>query len=102
MIEITTGTIEERIIKQLQKEYPITVSDLEKKIHLSRNNILRVLNQLQVKGIVQLEPLPNKIFIRLLRQDFRFTGKKHQKKFKKHHSSGKRQKPKDYNGMMYY
>ena len=30
MIEIVTGTIEEQIIKLLQKTYPITVKDLEK------------------------------------------------------------------------
>jgi predicted ArsR family transcriptional regulator len=101
MIEITRGTIEELIIKRLQKVYPITVSDLEEQLHLSRNNILRVLKQLQIKGIVQLEPLPDKIYIRLLRQDFRFIGRKHQKKFKKFHSSGKKQKPKDYDGMMF-
>ena len=29
MIEITVGTIEEQIIKFLQKTYPISISDLE-------------------------------------------------------------------------
>ena len=101
MIEITRGTLEEQIIKELQKTYPISVSDLEEKLHISRISILRVLNKLQIRGIVQLEPLTDKIFIRLLRQDFRFIGKKHQQKFKKHHSGGKKQKPKDYDGIMF-
>lgn len=101
MIEITVGTIEEQIIKFLQKIYPASISDLEKKIHVSRKNIIRVLQKLQVKGIVQLEPLPDKTYIRLLRHDFSFIGKKRQKKFIKRHSKGKKQESKEYDGMMY-
>ena len=53
-----------------------------------------------MKGIVRLEPLPDKTYIRLIRQDFSFVGKKRQRKFIKH-SKGKRQKSKDYDGIMY-
>jgi predicted transcriptional regulator len=101
MIEITAGTIEEQIIRFLQKTYPVTISDLEKNIHISKENIVRVLQKLQVKGIVQLEPLPDKTYIRLLRHDFSFIGKKRQKKFIKHYSRGKKQEFKEYNGMMF-
>jgi len=101
MIEITVGTIEEQIIKFLQKTYPASISDLEKKIHVSRKNNVRVLQKLQVKGIVQLEPLPDKTYIRLLRHDFSFIGKKRQKKFIKHYSGEKKQESKEYDGMMY-
>ena len=89
MIEITTGTLEERIIKFLQKTYPVTVSDVERQLHVSRSVILRMLQKFQVKGIVQLEPLPDKTYIRLLRNDFSFIGKKRQRKFIKHHAGGK-------------
>jgi len=101
MIEITTGTLEERIIKLLQKIYPITISDIEKKLYTSRNTIVRVLQKFQTKGIVQLEPLLDKTYIRLLRHDFSFIGKKRQRKFIKHHSGGKKQESKEYDGMMY-
>ena len=37
MIEITRGTLEEQIIKLLQKTYPITVTDIKKEL----NKILR-------------------------------------------------------------
>jgi hypothetical protein len=101
MIEITNGTIEERIIKILQKTYPITVSEVKAKLNISRENVMRVLQKFQVKRIIQLEPLPNKIYIRLIRNDFKFVGKKRQKKFIKHHSGVKKQESKEYNGMMY-
>lgn len=84
MIEITGGTLEEKIIKQLQKKYPITIKDLEENIHISRLRIIRVLQQLQINGIVQLESLSDKTYIRLLRFDFKFVTKKRQKKFIKH------------------
>jgi DNA-binding MarR family transcriptional regulator len=101
MIEITTGTLEEQIIKLLQKKYPITISDMEKDLRASRKIIVRVLQKLQVKGIVQLEPLPDKTYVRLLRRDFSFVGKKRQRKFLKHHTGKKRQEPDEYDGFMY-
>jgi len=101
MIEITSGTLEECVIKLLQKTYPITISDIEKKLRVSRSIIMRVLKKLQTKGIVRLEPLPNKTYIRLLRHDFSFIGKKQQRKFIKHRSISKKQESKDYEGIMY-
>ena len=100
MIEITSGTIEERIIKLLQKTYPITVTDIKNELNLSKSIILRVLQKFQMKGIVNLEPLPDKTYVRLLRRDFSFIGKKRQRKFIKHQSK-KRQKTEEYDGIMY-
>jgi len=101
MIEINRGTLEEQIIKLLQKTYPVTVNDIKKELHLSKKQIIRVLQKLQVKGIVQLDILPDKIFIRLLRNDFSFIAKKRQRKFIKHHSSKKIKETKDDDGIMY-
>jgi len=101
MIEITRGTVEEEIIKILQKTYPVTVSDIEKQLHVSKIMVERILQKLQARGIVQLEPLSDKTFIRLLRNDFSFIGKRRQRKFIKHHSTGKKYKLKDYDGNMY-
>lgn len=100
MIEITNGSHEEKIIKFLQKKYPVTVKEIREKLHISNTVALRILKQLQIKGIVQLEPLPGKIYVRLIRHDFSFIGKKRQRKFIKHKSS-KKQKTQDYDGIMY-
>jgi len=89
MIEITRGTIEEQIIKILQKTYPITIHDLKKELNISKKLIKRTLQKLQIKGIVQLDILPDKTYIRLLRNDFSFIGLKRQKKFIKHKSGKK-------------
>jgi len=101
MIEITSGTLEERVIKLLQKTYPITVYDIGKKLHVSRTIILRILKKFQVKSIIQLESLPDKTYIRLLRHDFSFIGKKRQRKFIKHRSGRKKQESEEYDGVMY-
>jgi DNA-binding MarR family transcriptional regulator len=92
MIEITTGSLEERVIKFLQKNYPATVADLKDKLRISKPIILRILQKLQIKGIVELEPLPDKTYIRLLRNDFSFVGKKRQRKFIKRYSGKKKQR----------
>ena len=76
MIEITTGTLEERVIRFLQKTYPVTIYDVKNKLHVSKKMVERILYKLQVRGILELEPLSNKTYIRLLRNDFKFIGKK--------------------------
>ncbi len=81
MIEIKTGTMEEKIIKILQKEYPVTLEVLGKKLHISKKTVEFELFKLSSKGIVELEPLPDRTYIRLLRTDIRFIGRHHQEKF---------------------
>jgi predicted ArsR family transcriptional regulator len=101
MIEITNGTLEERIIKLLKKKYPISVEDISSELNVSKDKVLRTLKKFQMKGIVRLEPLPDKTFVRLLRHDFSFIGKRHQKKFIKHRTGKKRQETEEYDGIMY-
>jgi DNA-binding MarR family transcriptional regulator len=104
MIEIVGGTIDEQIIIILQKQYPVTVEDLESQLKLSRKSIVRVLHQFEIKGIVLLEPLPNKTYIRLLRHDIKIVRKQRQRRFIKHHRRGKPVKlnhDEDHDEMMY-
>ena len=78
------GTVEERILRILQEVYPITIGDLEKELRISRKTIEVALHKLQLRGILQLEPLPDKTYIRLLRRDFKFIQKRRQYRFIKH------------------
>jgi len=102
MIEIIEGTMEGQIIKIRQKTYPITVYDLEKSLRLSKTTILRTLKKLQARNIIKLEPLPDKTYIRLLRNDFRFIGKKYRhKSINDINKNKKQQKTKEHERMMY-
>jgi len=101
MIEITTGTLEERIIKLLKKTYPISVDDIRLELNVSKDMILRTLKKFQMKGIVRMEPLPDKTYVRLLRHDFSFIGKRRQKKFIKHRTGKKKDDTAEYDGIMY-
>jgi hypothetical protein len=100
MIEITIGTLEEQIITLLQKAYPITISDLVRRLHVPRERIEWVLHKFQVKGIVKLEPLPDKTFIRLLRNDFHFIGGKQPRKVTKQEKEEAEEQEED-TGIMY-
>ena len=101
MIYITAGTLEEQIITLLQKTYPITMDDLQKRIPVGRAILLRALKKLQTRGILRLEPLPGKTYIRLLRNDFSFIRGKNQRKALKHRITKKKPEPKSYEGIMY-
>lgn len=97
MIEIPSGTMEEKIIKILQEKYPITVEQLKNELKVSKAIIERELRKLEARGILLLEPLPDRTFIRLLRNDFRFIGRRHQYKFikRKRRKMDKKEENKD-------
>ena len=102
MIDITTGTIEERIIKTVQERYPITMEELSKALHLSSEQIRFELHKLQSKGIISLETLPDATFIRLERHDIRFVGRRHQEAFiKRKRRSPAERDEEDNDGIMY-
>jgi DNA-binding Lrp family transcriptional regulator len=101
MIEITRGSLEEQIIKLLQKKYPITTFELASKLRVSQKKIEWILKKFQIKGITKLEPLPDKVYVRLLRNDFLFIGSTQQKNFIKHKSKGKKEDNEPYDDIMY-
>ena len=100
MIEVERGTIEAKIIEVLLEVYPITVSDLQKELSISEKILQRGIKKLQVRGIIELEPLSDKEYIRLKRRDFHFIGRKvTQRKTLKR--KGGRTKGRDYDGFAY-
>lgn len=100
MIEIERGSIEARIIEILLEVYPISQEDLQKELSISENMLKRGIKRLQVRGIIALEPLSDKTYIRLLRMDFHFVGRKatQRKPIKK---KGGKKKGKEYDGLAY-
>ncbi len=101
MIEVVTGTNEEQIIRVLLEKYPITVEQLTKSLPFSAEVVDREIDKLIVKGIVRLELLPGARYIHLLRRDFRFIGKKAQRRFVKHKTGRRPKGPEKYDGPMF-
>ena len=101
MIDIVRGSLEEQIIKVLQKTYPITTFELALRLRVSQKNVERILKKFQIKGIIKLDILPDKIYVRLLRNDFLFIGSTQQKKIIKHNSKTKKEENGHYNNIMY-
>ena len=101
MIEIHESSWEGRAIRILQRIYPITVEELAKELHASDKQVQIVLSSLARKGIIEFDVLPDKKYIRLVRQDIRFIGRKDSQRKKLKHKRPPRPKKKDYEGMMY-
>lgn len=101
MIEITMGSLEEQIIKLLQKMYPITTVEIAQKLRISQRKIEWVLQKFQMKGIVKLEPLSDITYVRLLRSDFHFVGSKQQRRVIKHTTQHTKEATEEYDGIMY-
>jgi predicted ArsR family transcriptional regulator len=100
MIEIEKNTLEAKILEILMEVYPITVQELIKELGISEKIVERGLKKLQAKGIISLDILPDKSYIRLQRRDFHFIGRREtQKKALKRKGTSKNTT--DYEGIAY-
>ena len=100
-VEVLHGSIEERVLRFLLEVYPVTVQDLERELKLKRERLDRVLKSFVQRGVIELEELPDKTFIRLIRSDFHFTGIKASQRRRYKQTGGKRESYKDYEGPMF-
>ena len=66
MKKLRVEPLEARILGILKDWYPITVEELRDELGVSKIVLERALKSLMVKGVVQLEPLSDKTYIRLL------------------------------------
>jgi len=58
--------LEARIVRILVDWYPITADELRDELSLRKDVLERTLKSLVVKGVVALEPLSDKTYVRLL------------------------------------
>ncbi len=81
MKKVVVDPLEARILNILKDWYPITVEELRDELGVSRMTLERSLKALMVKGVIQLEPLSDKTYVRLLVPEIVFeTPKKGKKK----------------------
>lgn len=100
-VEVLHGSLDERILKYLLEAYPVTVAQLARDLHIPENRLERRLKALALKGVIELEELPDKTFVRLIRRDLSFYGYKESQRKRFKRSGGKREEPKDVEGPMY-
>jgi len=65
-MSVQVSALEARIIGILKDWYPITIEELRDELSLRRDVLERTLKALVVKGVIGLEPLSDKTYIRLL------------------------------------
>ena len=100
-MEILDGTLEARIVHVLLEMYPVTVEDLRRELSARKDVLERTLAVMARRGLVELERLPDRTYIRLARMDFTFVGRKETQRKRVKHSGRKPGKPKDYEGPMF-
>ena len=96
LVQVMSASMEAKLLKVLLEKYPIDDHELSQRTALPLREVQRVLKGLEDRGWVNLERLPDKIFIRLRRFDFTFLGRvETQKKAVKHKGKGKDRKHKE-------
>ena len=77
-MSIQVNALEARIIGILKDWYPITVEELRDELSLRKDVLERTLKAMVLKGIIVLEPLEDKTYIRFIAEnvDIEVTRKK--------------------------
>jgi len=71
-----TNKFQERIIKILMNRYPLSIDEITKEIGMRKEVVEKEIKKLEIEGVIALDILPGKIFVRLMRQDFMFFKEK--------------------------
>ncbi len=100
-MELLEDTLEARIVHLLLEMYPVTVEDIRRELSVRSDLLDRTLNAMAGKGLVELESLPDRTYVRLARMDFTFIGRKVSQQRRVKHRGKKPEKPKDYDGPMF-
>jgi DNA-binding transcriptional ArsR family regulator len=75
-MKIRMDPLEIRVVRLLKEWYPITVEELRDELSVRPDTLARALKSLAVKGVIVLEPLTDKTYIRLLIPDIDIGGQK--------------------------
>ncbi len=63
---VRLNATESRIVEVLRQRYPITAEELGEELSIRRDTLMLSLKSLASKGVIALEPLPDKTYVRLL------------------------------------
>lgn len=66
---VKLNPVEMKILKILRDWYPVTVEELREELRMREDTLERSLKSMVVKGVVALEPLSDKTYVRLLMSD---------------------------------
>ncbi|MFW6196173.1 MAG: HTH domain-containing protein [Thermoplasmatota archaeon] len=73
-VQMDSDSLEAKIIKILMEGRPITIKELAKELNVSDRKLKRAVKGLASKNIIQIEELPDKKYLRLIRGDIQFQG----------------------------
>ena len=93
-MQVDSDTLEAKVIKLLMEGKPITLKEVARELHISERKIERVVKGLASRGIVEIEELPDKKYLRLKRSDISFHGTNPSQEKALKHKKSKRQKNK--------
>ncbi|MFP3872296.1 MAG: helix-turn-helix domain-containing protein [Candidatus Natronoplasma sp.] len=73
-IEMDADSLEGKIVKLLMEGRPLTIKEVSEELRVSVSRVERAVKGLASRGIVEIEELPDKKYLRLSRSDIKFHG----------------------------
>ncbi|MBM4248897.1 MAG: MarR family transcriptional regulator [Euryarchaeota archaeon] len=66
MPTILRSSLERRILEHALDHYPVTAEELARALHVSEGRVMVELRRMESRGLVELDLLPDKVFVRPL------------------------------------
>lgn len=66
MPSVVRGGLEERILELAAERYPTTVADIARGLGLSEKRLMMELRRMASRGLVELDILPDRVYVRPL------------------------------------
>lgn len=63
-MQLRSGTLEQRIITAVKENYPVTMEELIEILGVKANLVRLTVNRLARSGIIIIEPLPDRTYLR--------------------------------------
>jgi len=89
-MKLESGSIEARIVKFLREIYPVTLKDIRREFREPSGRIDLALRRLEKGGIIEIEELPDKTYVRLIQAVGSVGSRPVKKKAIKHEKTKKR------------
>lgn len=99
-----SDSLDAKLIHLLMEGRPMTIEDAASDLKISEKKVKRVAKALASRGIIEMEPLPDKTYLRLKRTDISFhgTNPSQEKAIKHKKSKGKKKKEENRSTDMMY
>lgn len=100
-MKLDSDTLEAKIVRFLQEIYPVTLKDIRREFRQPEGRLNLALRRLEKAGIIEMEKMPDRTYVRLVRAEGSVGSRPVNRKAIKHEKVKKAEYGREDNSVMY-